>query len=104
MIMKHTNILVALALLSAAAVVAEPEVSGGSSMDQAMEPEVVITPRDLGQVKEYRVNGQLYMIEIVPTKGAPYYLMDSDGDGLLESRYDGTGSGLPVPRWPVLRW
>lgn len=100
--MKYTYMLAM--LLSATAVVAEPEVSEGSLMDQSMEPEVVITPRDQGRVKEHRVNGQLYMIEIVPTKGAPYYLVDSDGDGLLESRYDGTGSGLPVPRWSILRW
>lgn len=85
-------------------VMAESAASDSASLDQAMEPEVVITPRDQGRVKEYRANGQLYMIEIVPTKGVPYYLIDSNGDGMFESRYDGTGSGLPVPRWSIMRW
>jgi len=97
--MRYTHILTAVMVFSANAVFAE-----NSPIEQSMEPEVVITSKDQGRVKEYRVNGQLYMIEIVPKKGVPYYLIDSDGDGLLESRHDGSGSDLPIPRWPVLRW
>ena len=102
--MKYIHILAALMLLPATAVVAEPEVGGGASLDQAMEPEVVITPRDQGRVREYRSNGQLYMIEVIPTKGVPYYLIDNDGDGLLESRQNHLGSNFMIPRWPVLKW
>ena len=100
-IMKYTHILAALMLLS---VVAESAASDGASLGQDMEPEVVITPRDQGRVKEYRANGQLYMIEVIPTKGAPYYLIDNDGDGLLESRQNQLGSNFMIPRWSVLRW
>ncbi len=102
--MKYIHILAALMLLSATAVAAEPAASGGASLDQAMEPEVVITPRDQGRVREYRNNGQLYMIEVIPTKGAPYYLIDSDGDGQLESRQNQLGPDFVIPSWSVLRW
>jgi hypothetical protein len=68
------------------------------------EPEVVISPRDDGQVKEYRVNGRLYMIEITPSKGPHYFLVDTDGDGTLESRQGGVATGIQIPRWTLLSW
>lgn len=101
----QTRYLLALwTLLSAPALLAQAPQEGASPLDQAMEPEVVITPTEQGRVKEYRVNGQLYMIEIVPTKGAPYYLIDTDGDGLLDNRQNHLEPELTIPRWPVLRW
>ncbi len=69
-----------------------------------LEPEVVITPRDNSQVKEYRVNGRLYMIEITPAKGPRYFLVDSDGDGTLERRQSGPLLGVEIPRWTLLEW
>ncbi len=69
-----------------------------------MSPEIVITPRDNSQVKEYRVNGRLYMIEITPAKGPRYFLVDSDGDGTLEHRQSGPLLGVEIPRWTLLEW
>ncbi len=69
-----------------------------------MAPEIVITPRDNSQVKEYRVNGRLYMIEITPAKGPRYFLVDSDGDGTLERRQSGPLLGVEIPRWTLLKW
>lgn len=70
----------------------------------SMEPEVVISPSEDEQIREYRVNGQLYMIEITPTKGPVYYLVDMDGDGLLDTRQGGTENELVIPRWTLLKW
>lgn len=94
--------LAAALLLPAPALLAQP--AAGTPLDESLEPEVVITPRDQGRIKEYRVNGQLYMIEIVPAKGAPYYLIDTDGDGLLDNRRNHLEPELAIPRWPILRW
>ncbi len=80
-----------------------PPPTGMSDEDQ-MEPEVTITKRDDAVVHEYRMNGQLYMIKIIPSHGYPYYLMDADGDGLLESRYNQIDPALLVPRWMLFRW
>jgi len=76
----------------------------GMSDEDLMEPEVTITKRDDAVVHEYRINGQLYMVKIIPSTGYPYYLMDADGDGLLESRYNQIDPALMVPRWMLFRW
>lgn len=102
--MHYLRLFAALMLFPATLVMAEQADDAPPPLDQAMEPEVVISPREDGRVKEYRVNGQLYMIEIIPTKGAPYYLIDMDGDGIMESRQNQLESGLVPPRWPLLRW
>ncbi len=102
--MRFAQVVLALAILPFAAVSAEQSSGAASAMDQSMEPEVVITPKEQGRVKEYRVNGQLYMIEIVPVKGPPYYLIDTDGDGLLESHQNHLEPEFVVPRWSLLRW
>lgn len=103
MLQRYSKVMaLAMMLWLAAPLLAQDE--GAPPLDQAMEPEVVITPKEQGRVKEYRVNGRLYMIEIVPVKGAPYYLIDTDGDGLLDNRQNHLEPDLTVPRWPILRW
>jgi hypothetical protein len=49
------------------------------------------------------MNGQLYMIKVTPSIGKPYYLMDSDGDGSLETKSFELDSGA-VPNWILLEW
>ena len=78
--------------------------STGISDDDQMEPEVTITKWDDAVIHEYRINGQLYMIKIIPSRGYPYYLMDADGDGTMESRYNQIDPALLVPRWMLFRW
>ncbi|MER2529440.1 MAG: DUF2782 domain-containing protein [Candidatus Competibacter denitrificans] len=68
-------------------------------------PEVTIRQRgDRSSIEEYRAGGVLYMIKVVPTKGIPYYLVDTDGDGSLETRYNRLQDGLLIPAWVLLRW
>lgn len=76
----------------------------GMSDEEVMEPQVTIIKRDDAVVHEYRMNGQLYMIKVEPVRGYPYYLMDTDGDGSLESRYNQIDPALVVPRWMIFRW
>ena len=71
-------------------------------IDEDLEPEVRIIKRDNAVVHEYRANGQLYMVKIVPTRGYPYYLYDADGNGSLESRQDRLEP--VIPRWVIHRW
>lgn len=102
--MRYVLMLVVSTLLLAANTVAEESSVEPPPIDQGMEPEVVITPKEQGRVKEYRINGQLYMIEIIPEKGAPYFLVDTDGDGLLETRQNQIQPDILIPSWPILRW
>lgn len=71
---------------------------------EAPEPEVTIVSRPDGQVREYRVNGQLYMIEVIPKKGPRYYLVDTNGDGNLDLRRGNLEPTMLIPRWTILRW
>lgn len=76
-----------------------------SRHQDAPAPEVTI--RQLGaqgSIEEYRAGGVLYMIKVNPSKGASYYLVDSDGDGNLETRYNDLDSGMMIPAWVLLRW
>lgn len=72
--------------------------------DQALEQEIVITPRSDERVREYRMHGQLFMIEVIPTKGPRYYLLDTDGDGVFETRRYNVEPDVTIPRWVILRW
>ena len=68
------------------------------------EPEITIKQGSAGTLEEYRINGQLYMVKITPKKGPPYYLVDSDGDGDLETRRSDLDPELAIPQWTLFRW
>jgi hypothetical protein len=76
----------------------------GISTDDELEPEVSIIKRDDAVIHEYRMNGELYMVKVIPVRGFPYYLIDSDGDGSLDSRHREMDPGLVVPSWMIYRW
>lgn len=78
--------------------------STGVDPDEELEPEVTIIQREDAEVQEYRINGQLYMIKVVPVVGPAYYLFDSNGDGTLDIRRNELDPGLVVPRWMIFRW
>ena len=52
--------------------------------DEQIEPTVTIREEDDRRIEEYRMNGQVYMVKVIPENGVPYYYIDRDGDGRLE--------------------
>ncbi|MCA1714956.1 MAG: DUF2782 domain-containing protein [Gammaproteobacteria bacterium] len=46
-------------------------------------------------ISEYRVAGQLRVVRVTPARGPVYYLIDSNGDGRLDSS-KGEGPVSPV--------
>lgn len=82
---------------------AAPPLPSGIEGEQ-LEPEVRIYKQQNAIVREYRMNGQLYMVKIEPSHGYPYYLIDMDGDGLLESRRNQISPNMVVPSWVIYRW
>ncbi len=72
--------------------------------DEEMEPEVTIIQREDETVEEYRVNGRLYMVKITPFVGKPYYFIDRDGDGLMDSRMGDIYNPFRVPQWEIFSW
>jgi len=69
----------------------------------AMEPEVTIIETGQECIYEYRVRGQLYMVKVQPQIGPPYYLLDTTGDGELDTRKDRVWSNT-VPQWVLFSW
>jgi len=72
--------------------------------DAALEPEVTIRKREGDTVEEHRIKGKLYMIKVTPRKGPPYYLVDTDGDGNLETRRGELNEDLLIPSWTLMEW
>lgn len=66
-------------------------------------PEVTIREEGDDSVQEYRVNGRLYMIRVVPKHGIPQTYIDSDGDGRLE-RPVGTRRGVAPVYYTLYQW
>jgi hypothetical protein len=109
-------VLLGLTLFAAQATLAErqadipppppPSGSGDQSGQEEIEPEVVIIQREDKTIEEYRVNGQLYMIKVIPKNAPPYFLLDNDGDGTMESRLASSDlePDIMIPRWVLFRW
>ena len=76
-----------------------PQVESG----EVLEPEVTIIESDKDITHEYRINGRLYMVKVIPSAGQPYYLLDTDGDGELDVRRDRPDETF-VPQWVLLSW
>jgi hypothetical protein len=71
---------------------------------EEIEPEVTIREEGGKTIHEYRVNGQIYMLKIVPRHGKPYYLMDLDGDGQFDEVSGDDPGQIVLPQWILFRW
>jgi len=65
-----------------------------------VEPEIVIRHEDEKTFYEYRVNGVLKEIKVVPKVGPTYYLVPSDGSAWIKE----DRSQLLVPKWVLFEW
>ncbi len=66
------------------------------------EPEITITTKGTEIHEEYRLNGRLYMIKVVPKKGKPYYLIDHEGSG--QFRRSDFETRIAIPTWVIKRF
>ena len=80
----------------------QPAPQADSQQESLPEPEVTITTKGAERHEEYRIGGRLYMIKVIPQKGPPYYLVDTEGHGNF-SRSDLRPSVSP-PMWVLKRF
>lgn len=80
-----------------------PPLPAQNTQAAELEPEVTIIQGEQKTIQEYRVNGQLYMVKITPNRGVPYYMVDTDGDGDLETRRSELEENA-IPQWILLKW
>lgn len=71
---------------------------------QSVGPDIRILADKHQMIEEYRSHGKLYMIKIIPKKGRPYFLIDADGDGDLETRKNELSPNLLIPSWVIFSW
>ncbi|MGK9067031.1 DUF2782 domain-containing protein [Stutzerimonas chloritidismutans] len=65
------------------------------------EPDVTIRQEGERTVEEYRVNGFLYAVKVIPKTGKPYFLVRADGDSnfIRSDRPD-----MLIPAWEIFSW
>ena len=71
---------------------------------ETLEPEITIINRNEETIEEYRINGSLYMIKVTPALGPSYYLIDNDGDGVMDTNMSEIYSDFVVPQWVIFSW
>lgn len=99
----HVGLFFCLGLLIFGAQAGETGDAGAGDEDNG-ENGIVIQSPGQKTIDEYRINGKLYMIRITPQKGAPYYLVDADGDGDLETRTNELAPDFLIPSWVIFGW
>ncbi len=112
--MKHSLVLVIVGLFAAtvfaqeeddfAPVPAPPDLPDPLESGQPLEPQITLVPSKDGTIAEYRMNGRLYMVKVMPDAGPAYYLVDRDGDGQLEARMSEIYDDFQVPQWVLFSW
>jgi hypothetical protein len=77
-----------------------PPVHSGENL----EPDITIIRRAQETIQEFRSNGVLYLVKIIPDIGPPYYLVDINGDGTLDVQKNDVDRGLKVNMWKLFEW
>ena len=71
--------------------------------DPNLEAKVTTTQKGTDTIEEYRINGKLYKMRVVPANGPAYFLVDTKGDGSF-ARVDGPDLKMAVPTWVLFEW
>lgn len=87
------------------AVSAVPEMPLPVQDGEPMEADITIRREGDKVIQEYKVNGKIYKIKIVPAVGPAYYFIDPDGDGEMEEVSESDlVNGMKVNQWTILSW
>lgn len=72
---------------------------------EPMEADITITRRGDKTIHEYRVNGKVYKIKVIPDVGPAYYFIDPDGDGEMEEVSESDLDRLTkINQWTIFSW
>jgi len=81
-----------------------PELPAQIVSGESMSSDITITRKKKDTITEYSVNGSVYMIKISPKNAPAYYMIDTDGDGNLETRRSDLERGMETPQWLLFSW
>ena len=86
------------------AVPESPELPPRVQSGEEMEPDITIIRRGKDTVQEYRRNGQLYMVKVIPQVGPPYYFLDLNGDGKMDVKKSDFDNYTNINLWTLFEW
>lgn len=72
--------------------------------EESAEPEVTIIRKADQTITEYRVNGILRAIKVEPDGFPAYYLVDTDGNGRVDTRTQRWAEKMLIPQWVLFEW
>jgi hypothetical protein len=78
---------------------AAPASKSGKQPQATVSPGLTVHPGRNEQIREYRFKNRAYMVQIEPQAGTSYFLLDRDGDGVLETRYNDLDARVVLPDW-----
>lgn len=81
-----------------------PDAHAQVKSGETLEPDITIVRKGKKTFQEYRRNGRLYMVKVIPDVGPAYYLHDTDGDGKMDVRSNQLDRGAEVNMWKILEW
>jgi len=81
-----------------------PELPPRIQSGEEMEPDITIIRKGKDTIQEYRRNGQLYMVKVIPQVGPPYYFLDSNGDGTLDVKKSDFDKQTNINLWTLFEW
>lgn len=81
-----------------------PEMPMPIEDNEAMEADITIIRKGDETIQEFRKNGELYMVKIIPDIGPAYYLIDTNGDGNMDVEGSDLDRNLEVNQWKILEW
>lgn len=64
------------------------------------EPSIIIRHSENKTFYEYKVDGELVEIKVVPKVGPSYYLVPDENDSMKRK----STSNLTVPKWVIFSW
>jgi hypothetical protein len=68
------------------------------------EPVITVKRERNHIAEEYWVDNQLRMVKITPRVGAPYFIVDPDGDGVMGMRRNSPGMDVAPTQWRIFSW
>lgn len=81
-----------------------PDIPTPVQSGENLEPDITIVRRGQDTIQEYRSNGVLYMVKVVPDIGPAYYMIDTNNDGKLDVQRSDLDRGLTVNLWKLFEW
>jgi hypothetical protein len=81
-----------------------PEMPKQVQDDEPMEPDITIIRKGKKTLQEFRKNGKLYMVKVIPDVGPPYYFIDTNGDGKMDVRRNDMDKDININQWQILEW